>query len=95
MSELVDHVDRLLVELEIPRGSNNFLGRETRRIFNLLARARVFQEVPVHASILPVVEGVLGPQCLLSSLTAIEMGPGETDQPIHADDGSVCVGWSE
>ena len=34
----------------------------------------------------PLVEGVLDPGCLLSSLSSIAIGPDETPQPIHADD---------
>lgn len=82
-------VDRSMAAAEVPFGPNEFLGRHTRRLFNLLARDPVFAEVPVHGRILDVVQQVLDDQCLLSSLTAIEMQPGETDQPIHADDGSI------
>jgi ectoine hydroxylase-related dioxygenase (phytanoyl-CoA dioxygenase family) len=85
---LAGKIDELLVELEIPTGGNAFLGRRTRRIFNLLARHELFRAVPVFPRTLPVVERVLDPECLLSSLTAIEMGPGQERQPIHADDGS-------
>jgi ectoine hydroxylase-related dioxygenase (phytanoyl-CoA dioxygenase family) len=46
----------------------------------------VWQQVPVHDSVLPVVEGVLDPGCLVSSLSSIRIQPGETAQPIHADD---------
>ena len=88
---LVDAIDCGLDELRVPFGDNVFLGERTRRIFNLLDRADVFAEVPVHPAVLPVVDGVLDPECLLSSLTAVEMGPGETDQPFHADDGSIGI----
>ena len=44
------------------------------------ARSRCTQNV------LPVVEGVLDPGCLVSSLSSIAIDPGETAQPIHADD---------
>jgi ectoine hydroxylase-related dioxygenase (phytanoyl-CoA dioxygenase family) len=40
----------------------------------------------VHPAVLPVVEGVLDGGCLISSLSSINIGPGETAQPIHADD---------
>ena len=40
---------------------------------------------------LPLVEQVLDEQCLLSSLTAIEMQPGQEAQPLHADDGSIAL----
>jgi ectoine hydroxylase-related dioxygenase (phytanoyl-CoA dioxygenase family) len=40
----------------------------------------------VHPAILPIVEGVLDRGCLVSSLSSISIDPGETAQPIHADD---------
>jgi ectoine hydroxylase-related dioxygenase (phytanoyl-CoA dioxygenase family) len=40
----------------------------------------------VHPNVLPVVEGVLDPGLLISSLSSIAIGPGEQAQPIHADD---------
>jgi ectoine hydroxylase-related dioxygenase (phytanoyl-CoA dioxygenase family) len=40
----------------------------------------------VHEQVLPLVERVLDPGCLVSSLSSIAILPGETAQPIHADD---------
>jgi ectoine hydroxylase-related dioxygenase (phytanoyl-CoA dioxygenase family) len=91
VDELVGTIDRLLVELAVPFGSNVFLGERSRRIFNLLSRDPIFARVPLHPSVLPLVERVLDPQCLLSSLTAIEMNPGQVPQPLHADDGSIAL----
>jgi len=65
---------------------NDFEGRRTVRVYNLLARGEVFSSVPVHTAVLPVVETVLDSGCLISSLSSIAIGPGETAQPIHADD---------
>lgn len=87
--ELSAAIDRRMAELAVPFGPNDFLGTRTRRLFNLLARDSLFAGVPLHDAVLPVVERVLDPECLLSSLTAIEMHPGETAQPLHADDGSI------
>jgi ectoine hydroxylase-related dioxygenase (phytanoyl-CoA dioxygenase family) len=89
VAELIAAVDRCVTDLAIPFGANEFLGTRTRRLFNLLARDPLFARVPLHEAVLPVVERVLDPECLLSSLTAIEMNPGETAQPLHADDGSI------
>jgi ectoine hydroxylase-related dioxygenase (phytanoyl-CoA dioxygenase family) len=89
VAELVAAIDRRMRELAVPFGANDFLGTRTRRLFNLLARDALFARVPVHEAVLPAVERVLDPECLLSSLTAIEMHPGETAQPLHADDGSI------
>jgi ectoine hydroxylase-related dioxygenase (phytanoyl-CoA dioxygenase family) len=91
VAELTDTIDRLMVELAVPFGENRFLGENTRRIFNLLARDATFAKVPLHPNVLPLVQRVLDDQCLLSSLTAIEMNPGQRSQPLHADDGSIAL----
>jgi ectoine hydroxylase-related dioxygenase (phytanoyl-CoA dioxygenase family) len=91
VQELLETVDRVMVDAAIPFGTNAFLGLRTRRIFNLLARDPVFARVPLHPTVLPVVEQVLDEQCLLSSLTAIEMNPGQDAQPLHCDDGSIAL----
>ena len=88
VAALLARIDSLMLELGIPYGSNAFLGQRTRRIFNLLSHDPLFASVPLHAGVLPVVEGVLDRELLLSSLTAIEMQPGQEAQPFHADDGS-------
>jgi ectoine hydroxylase-related dioxygenase (phytanoyl-CoA dioxygenase family) len=91
VAELLATIDRVMDAFDVPLGSNEFLGTRTRRLFNLLARDPLFQRVPLHPMVLPVVEQVLDRECLLSSLTAIEMNPGETAQPVHADDGSIAL----
>ncbi len=85
---LLDRIDHGMQKFEIPFGENAFLGHQTRRIFNLLARDRLFETPPVFPGTLPVIERVLDSECLLSSLTAIEMNPGQARQPLHSDDGS-------
>jgi ectoine hydroxylase-related dioxygenase (phytanoyl-CoA dioxygenase family) len=77
---------RLERELAARPGGNLFEGDHTIRIYNLLARDRVFERVPVHAAVLPIVERVLDRGCLVSSLSSISIDPGEDAQPIHADD---------
>jgi ectoine hydroxylase-related dioxygenase (phytanoyl-CoA dioxygenase family) len=91
VAELLEAVDRVMIDDDIPFGTNAFLGFRTRRIFNLLAREPLFARVPLHPAVLPLVEQVLDEQCLLSSLTAIEMQPGQAAQPLHADDGSIAL----
>lgn len=68
-----------------PRG-NSAEGHATLRHYNLLAKDAIFQQMPVHENVLPVVERVLDRGCLLSGMTAIDMGPGERRQPLHPDD---------
>ena len=94
--ELVDalrrDLDRLEDELGVTPADNDFEGRHTVRIYNLLARGPIWAKVPVHPAVLPVVEGVLDRGCLVSSLSSIAIGPGETAQPIHADDQLMPLG---
>ncbi len=88
--ELVDELSaalaRLEHELDVGPATNDFEGSQTLRVYNLLVHGEVWQRVPVHESVLPIVDGVLDPGCLISSLSSINIGPGETPQPIHADD---------
>ncbi len=88
--ELVDEIDESLRRLEhdlgIAPAENLFEGLHTTRVYNLLVHGPVWQRIPVHPNVLPVVEGVLDPGLLISSLSSIAIGPGEQAQPVHADD---------
>jgi ectoine hydroxylase-related dioxygenase (phytanoyl-CoA dioxygenase family) len=86
IDELVDELDRLEVELGAVPASNDFEGTQTVRIYNLLVHGPAFERIPVHPNVLPIVEGVLDRGCLISSLSSISIGAGESAQPIHADD---------
>lgn len=86
LDALAADLTRLESELCIEPAPNEFEGTKTLRVYNLLARGEIWQEVPVHPSVLPIVEQVLDKGCLVSSLSSINIGPGETPQPIHADD---------
>ncbi|MDJ0850985.1 MAG: phytanoyl-CoA dioxygenase family protein [Myxococcota bacterium] len=77
---------RLERELRTEPARNPFEGHQTWRVYNLLAHGPLYEEIPVHPEVLPVVEGVLDPGCLVSSLSSISIGPGETAQMIHSDD---------
>ena len=83
---LASELFRLERELGISVGDNLFEGIHTTRIYNLLARGRLFEEMPLHPNVLPVVERVLDPGLLVSTLSSISIGPEETPQPIHSDD---------
>jgi ectoine hydroxylase-related dioxygenase (phytanoyl-CoA dioxygenase family) len=77
---------RLERELGVKPARNDFEGRRTWRVYNLLVHGPGYQELPVHPRVLPLVEGVLDPGCLVSSLSSASIGPGETAQMIHSDD---------
>ena len=79
-------LDRLERELDVKPATNSFEGSKTVRIYNLLVHGELYEQIPIDGTVLPVVEGVLDQGCLVSSLSSIVIGPGETAQPIHADD---------
>ena len=67
-------------------GRNNFEGYRTERVYTLVARARVFWDIVLDPRIMAMCDRVLLPGFLLTASQAIEIGPGETPQPFHADD---------
>src|SRR6478735_12590734 len=83
---LLADLERLERELGEGAGKNIFEGFATVRIYNLLARGKLYEEVPVHDTVLALVEGAIGRGPLVSSLSSIAIGPGERAQPLHADD---------
>jgi ectoine hydroxylase-related dioxygenase (phytanoyl-CoA dioxygenase family) len=84
--ELRRDLERLESELSIAPGSNGFEGFATHRIYNLLVHGAFYEQIPTWPEVLPIVDRILGPGCLVSSLSSIVIGPGERAQPIHADD---------
>lgn len=86
VADLREAIRRLEREHDVqPRGTAAE-GRATMRMYNLLAKDPVFQAMPVHPNVLPLVESLLDRGCLLSGMTAIDIGPGEDPQPMHGDD---------
>jgi ectoine hydroxylase-related dioxygenase (phytanoyl-CoA dioxygenase family) len=83
---LVGDLERLERLYDVQPAHNSFEGERTVRIYNLLALGELYERIPVHANVLPVVERVLDPGCLISSLSSISICPAERAQPIHADD---------
>ena len=65
---------------------NQFTGYNTLRYFDLLNEGEVWQRVAIFQPILDVVRGVLGVDCLLSTMGTAVIDPGETTQRIHCDD---------
>jgi ectoine hydroxylase-related dioxygenase (phytanoyl-CoA dioxygenase family) len=69
-----------------PTGRNDFEGYKTRRIYALFAKTRVFDGPATDPLVLGVLDQVLG-SYQLSAPVGIEIGPGETAQNLHTDDG--------
>jgi len=86
LDALAEDLVRLETGFDVQPSANSFEGAHTLRVYNLLAFGKQYEAIPVHDEVLPVVEQVLDPGCLVSSLSSITILPGETAQPIHADD---------
>jgi ectoine hydroxylase-related dioxygenase (phytanoyl-CoA dioxygenase family) len=84
-------IERLEGVLRTRPGNNSFEGTSTLRVYNLLAHGRLYEQVPVQPTVLRLMHHLLGDGCLVSSLSSITIGPGETAQPIHADDQVIPI----
>jgi ectoine hydroxylase-related dioxygenase (phytanoyl-CoA dioxygenase family) len=86
-AELQAKRDDLIAVLQsTPTGRNDFEGFKTQRIYNLFDKTRAFDGPATHPLILGVLDKVLG-HYQLSAPVGISIGPGETAQVLHTDDG--------
>jgi ectoine hydroxylase-related dioxygenase (phytanoyl-CoA dioxygenase family) len=69
------------------RGRNDFEGFETERVYTLVARAKVFEDLATEPRLMTLLSRFLEGSFLLSATHAINLKPGETVQSIHEDDG--------
>jgi ectoine hydroxylase-related dioxygenase (phytanoyl-CoA dioxygenase family) len=83
------------------RGRNDFEGFETERVYTLVARGKVFEDLATDPRLMALLSRFLEGNFLLSATHAINLKPGETVQSIHTDDGfyrqpraSPAVGYS-
>ena len=78
---------RLAPFLGSHRGRNDFEGFETERVYTLVARAKVFEDLATEPRLMALLSRFLEGNFLLSATHAINLKPGETAQGIHTDDG--------
>ncbi|MBC5764154.1 phytanoyl-CoA dioxygenase family protein [Ramlibacter albus] len=76
----------LAPHLSTHTGRNNFEGFKTERVYTLVARGKVFEEVAEDERVTSLLDQLLQPGYLLTASQAICIYPGETPQPIHYDD---------
>ena len=69
------------------RGRNDFEGFETERVYTLVARAKIFEDLACEPRLMALLSRFLEGSFLLSATHAINLKPGETAQSIHTDDG--------
>ena len=76
----------LAPHLDTHTGRNAFEGFRTERVYTLVGRGRVFEEIAEDARVLEILDRLLKPGYLLTASQAICIHPGEAAQPIHHDD---------
>ena len=85
--EVRETAEAALRNLLGPTGRNDFEGFKTQRAYAVLAKTRALDLLIAHPQILGILKARLHAQPLLSASLAINIGPGETPQLPHADDG--------
>ncbi|MBL8555539.1 MAG: phytanoyl-CoA dioxygenase family protein [Phenylobacterium sp.] len=68
-------------------GRNSFEGYKTERVYTLVARGAVFEDLTAEPRIMAILDRFLQPGYLLTASQSIQINPGETAQDIHTDDG--------
>ena len=68
------------------RGRNPFEGLKTERVYTLVARGKVFEDITDDPRLLALLDAFLKPGYLLSASHAICIHPGEAAQALHFDD---------
>lgn len=67
-------------------GRNNFEGLTTARLYGIIEKTLACNLLVEHPLVLGLLDRVLEPNYLLSQLQAIDILPGEAQQPLHHDD---------
>lgn len=68
-------------------GRNAFEGFATERVYTLVARGQVFEDLTAEPRLLALLDRFLQPSYLLTASQAICIYPGEAAQALHTDDG--------
>jgi len=90
--EVRDTLRQIFVDLGIEPKGSRAEGFATRRLYNLVPRADVLRRLPTYEPVLQLAEQMLDREILLSGTTAMDIGPGEVLQGLHADDGLFRIG---
>ena len=67
-----------------PTGRNPFEGFRTRRVYSPLAKTRVLDDLVLSPWLKELADRLIGPHTL-SSVSGVQIGPGEVGQPVHFD----------
>ena len=86
-----DEVDELGASLaphetHRPLGRTAFEGKQSQRVYSLAGKGSAFLALAEHPRVMALVERLLMPNFLLSTLQSIRLLPGEVEQAWHTDD---------
>ena len=85
--ELVSEIKSdLIPRFEYDSGRNNFEGFRTQRLYAFFEKSLLCNPLVEHPLILGCLDRIFEPIYLLSQLQAINILPGEAQQPLHPDD---------
>jgi ectoine hydroxylase-related dioxygenase (phytanoyl-CoA dioxygenase family) len=73
-------------ERDRPMGRNDFEGERSHRVYSLAGKGSAFLELAENPRVVALLDALLLPNYLLSTLQSIRLYPGETPQPWHTDD---------
>ncbi len=76
----------LIPRFEYDSGRNSFEGFKTQRLYAFFEKSLVCNPLVEHPLILGCLDRIFEPNYLLSQLQAINILPGEAQQPLHPDD---------
>ncbi len=80
-----EEFDRL--HRDTPLGDSEFSGYATQRVYNLIARTRVLDELVLNEQVIALLEAHLDDQVQLSICSSVNLLAGESAQAFHRDDG--------
>jgi ectoine hydroxylase-related dioxygenase (phytanoyl-CoA dioxygenase family) len=69
-----------------PMGRNAFEGQRSQRVYSLAGKGEVFMRLAEHPRVVELLDRLLLPNWLLSTLQSIRLHPGEIAQAWHTDD---------
>jgi ectoine hydroxylase-related dioxygenase (phytanoyl-CoA dioxygenase family) len=81
------HIKEATLPLLEHDGRTEFEGFKTRRIYSVIEKTLELNPLMEHPLVLALLDRILMPNYLLSQLQAINILPGEIQQPLHHDDG--------
>jgi ectoine hydroxylase-related dioxygenase (phytanoyl-CoA dioxygenase family) len=80
--------------LEAAEGWANGYDAQSQAVINLLSKGEAFAELAQSPGVVELIEHLLGPEVLLSSITSNIVGPGTPAQALHADQRMVPAPWA-